>query len=121
MAIIVGDLVCMYRRKIKGMGIILEKIEDVADLAGIDSGSILRDLGTIEGYTARIKYKNEVVESATDPDAARLFLSFNAQGWCSKPKHRFARVKWFKHPSNYENTKISDEVAWYPADWLKKV
>ena len=31
----VGDLVCVYRRRKKGMGIVLEKIDDVIEGAGV--------------------------------------------------------------------------------------
>lgn len=121
MSVAIGDLVCMYRRKNKGMGLILEKVDDIAAAAGIDSHAVLQDMSEISDWSARTKYKNEVIGSATDPLSAKLFLAFNAQGWCSKPKYQFVRVKWFKPPSNYENKTTSEEVAWYPADWLRKI
>lgn len=122
MTVTVGDLVCMYRRKNKGLGLILEKVDDISEAAGIDSGAILTDLSDLkENWFEKNQYKKRVVEEATDKFAATLFLSFNGQGWCSKPKYKFVRVQWFKPPSNYENTQTSEEIAWYPADWIRKI
>ena len=45
----VGDLVCMYRRKNKGMGIVLEHVEDLIEKAEAGEGVTEPVTGSQEG------------------------------------------------------------------------
>ena len=118
----VGDLVCMYRRKNKGMGLVLDKIDNIEAVVGIDMSpsEVLEEVSTLKTYQDRAKYRSQVMQESKDPEAVKVFLSFNAQGWCRKAKYKFAKVRWFKKPSAYESNVREDET-WCPQEWLKKV
>ena len=123
--IVVGDLVCMYRRKKKGLGIVLEKVDDIAQSAGIEK-SFDEVLGELESmrdrdYKARSAYKQAVSESATNPEFVKVMLLYNGQAWNRKPKKAFVRVRWFEQPSAYEMTDLGKLEDWCPSDWLKKL
>jgi|TARA_R110000787_G_scaffold175296_1_gene287791 hypothetical protein len=117
-----GDLVCMHRRKNKGIGIVLEKIEDMPKELNMEGTleSAMQVLSQITDYNEKRIFREALVKQSANPDAAAVFLMYNAQGWCKKPKYTFARVRWFKKPSAYESN-IKEEENWCPEDWLKKL
>lgn len=117
-----GDLVCMHRRKNKGIGIVLEKIEDMPKELNMEGTleSAMQVLSQITDYNEKRILREALVKQSANPDAAAVFLMYNAQGWCKKPKYTFARVRWFKKPSAYESN-IKEEENWCPEDWLKKL
>ena len=118
----VGDLVCMYRRKNKGVGLVLEHIDDI--VAAMDTetpvNEIIETMTELKTFNERSYYRRTQIDQSKNPDAAKLFFEFNAQSWCKKPKYKFAKVRWFKKPSAYESNVREDET-WCPQDWLKKV
>jgi len=118
----VGDLVCLYRRKNKGLGIVIEKIEDASEEAGLDVplSEVITTLTSMKRYGDRIKYRDELMDRCNNPKAAKVFFTYNGHGWCKKPKYKFARIRWFKKPSAYESMS-KEEENWCPEDWLKKV
>ena len=84
----VGDLVCMYRRKNKGMGIVLEHVEDVviAAQAGITFDEFIETLEDVgHNYSRRVAYCMQLCESAKYPDKIEAALRYNAN-WAKKPK-----------------------------------
>ena len=117
-----GDLVCMHRRKNKGIGIVLEKIEDMPKELNMEGTleSAMQVLSQITDYNEKRIFREALEKQSANPDAAAVFLMYNAQGWCKKPKYTFARVRWFKKPSAYESN-IKEEENWCPEDWLKKL
>ena len=123
--IVVGDLVCMYRRKKKGLGIVLEKVDDIAQSAGIEKSfdEVLAELSAIgdRDYKARSVYKHTVSEAATNPELVKVMMLYNGQGWNRKPKKTFVRIRWFEQPSAYEMTDLGKTEDWCPSDWLKKL
>lgn len=123
--IVVGDLVCMYRRKKKGLGIVLEKVDDIAQSAGIEKSfdQVLEELAAIRDrdYNARNAYRRTVTESATNPEMVKVMMLYNGQGWNRKPKKTFVRVRWFEQPSAYEVKQSGKIEDWCPSDWLKKL
>ncbi len=120
MSIEVGDLVGFHRRKIPGMGIILEKMDNVLEECDVDRDAAFSIAENAQGRTYWEK-RNTVAElcgSVNDSHFLKLFFQFNER-WCRKPKIAFVRIKWFKPPSEYEGT-IRDEEGWYPADWVRR-
>ncbi len=117
-----GDLVCMHRRKNKGLGIVLEKIGYMPKELNMEGTleSAMQVLSQITDYNEKRILREALVKQSANPDAAAVFLMYNAQGWCKKPKYTFARVRWFKKPSAYESN-IKEEENWCPEDWLKKL
>lgn len=112
----------MHRRKNKGIGIVLEKIEDMPKELNMEGTleSAMQVLSQITDYNEKRILREALVKQSANPDAAAVFLMYNAQGWCKKPKYTFARVRWFKKPSAYESN-IKEEENWCPEDWLKKL
>ena len=120
MSVGVGDLVGFYRRKTPGMGIILEKIDDILEYCDVDRDIAFSIVENAQGRT--YWEKKSAVEELCDkktkrPASLRLFFQYNER-WCRKPKTAFVRIKWFKAASEYEGT-IRDEEGWYPADWVR--
>ena len=119
----VGDLVCMYRRKNKGVGIILEHTHDLISKAdaGVTFDEFMDALDTIGNkYDARAAYRRNLMNEAKYPDLIATCLIYNAS-WAKKPKKEFVKVRWFQAPSLYETDRIKDLEEWCPIDWLRKV
>tara|TARA_R100000808_G_C2149131_1_gene157488 strand:+ start:2926 stop:3294 length:369 start_codon:yes stop_codon:yes gene_type:complete len=120
MPVQVGDLVGFYRRKSPGMGIVLDKIDDILDHAGVDESIAFQIAENAQGRT--YWEKKSAIEELCDGQkvhstSLRLFFQYNDR-WCSKPKKSFVRIKWFKQPRAYEG-RIAENEGWYPADWVR--
>lgn len=119
----VGDLVCMYRRKKKGMGIVLQHTPDLVQMAGLDLTfeQFMTEMEMVDkDYSERTKYKNALKERAEYPELINTCLIYNA-AWAKKPKKEFVRIRWFERPSLYETGQISEQEQWCPADWVRKL
>ena len=120
----VGDLVCMYRRKKKGMGIVLEKTDDIIESANIEAtfDEVHAELIRLEkDYNGRTKYKRQLRGQSRRPELISTCLLYNGQGWAKKPKKAFVRIRWFERPSLYESSETNVDEEWCPADWLRKL
>jgi hypothetical protein len=117
-----GDLVCLYRRRKKGLGIVVERIDDILEIIKLEDPiiEVMRKAKSLS-YFDRVKYIERITKNSADPGMTSVFFAFNAQTWCKKPKYKFARVKWFKLPSAYESAQLSEDDNWCPEDWLKKI
>ena len=119
----VGDLVCMYRRKNKGMGIVLEHADDLIEKsgAGITFDEFIESLREIgSSYSDRAAYRRALKAHAKYPEMINVCLTYNAS-WAKKPKKEFVRVRWFDTPSMYETAKTKEIEEWCPIDWVKKM
>ena len=120
MPVQVGDLVGFYRRKTPGMGIILEKIDDILEYCEIDRDVAFQIAENAQGRTYWEK-KRAIEElcgtRSKSPTALRLFFQYNER-WCRKPKTSFVRIKWFRQPAAYEG-RVTEKEGWYPADWVR--
>ena len=119
----VGDLVCMYRRKNKGMGIVLEHAEDLIEKSevGLTFEQFMKDLAALgKRYDARAAYRRKLKSSAKHPDMITTCLIYNAS-WAKKPKKEFVRVRWFETPSMYETNNTKEIEEWCPIDWLRAI
>ena len=120
----VGDLICMYRRKKKGMGIVLEKTDDIIESAGVDVTfeEVHAELIRMEKfYNERSRYRKSLRNKAKRPELINTCLLYNGMGWARKPKKVFVRIRWFERPSLYESNEVSADEEWCPIDWLKKL
>jgi hypothetical protein len=120
----VGDLICMYRRKKKGMGIVLEKADDIIESAGagVTFEEVLAELLRMEKfYNERTRYKKSLLERASRPELINVCLLYNGHSWARRPKKGFVRIRWFDRPSLYETNETSADEEWCPVDWLKKL
>lgn len=119
----VGDLVCMYRRKNKGMGIVLEHTSDLIEKAeaGITFVELMEEIKQIGNkYDQRAQLRDDLKQKAKHPELIQACLIYNAS-WAKKPKKEFVRVRWFDNPSMYETKKTKDIEEWCPIDWVKKL
>ena len=119
----VGDLVCMYRRKNKGMGIVLEHTDDIIMKAeaGVTFDEFMESIKSIGGkYDERASYRRKLTAYAEHPELIHTCMIYNAS-WAKKPKKEFVKIRWFDTPSMYETTKTKDLVEWCPIDWVRRI
>ena len=119
----VGDLVCMYRRKKKGMGIVLEHTPDLIIKADVgmtfdEFNNFLLKAG--DSYDAKVAARRNLQLEAKYPELITTCMIYNAS-WAKKPKKEFVRIRWFDRPSLYETGQITEEEEWCPADWVRRV
>ena len=120
MPVQVGDLVGFYRRKTPGMGIILQKVDNILEHAGVDEHIAFQIAENAQGRT--YWEKKSAIEDLSNGEkvhstSLKLFFQYNDR-WCSKPKKSFVKIKWFKQPRAYEG-RIAENEGWYPADWVR--
>jgi hypothetical protein len=119
----VGDLVCMYRRKKKGMGIVLEHTPDIIMKADVgltfdEFNNFLLKAG--DSYDAKVAARRNLQRGAKYPELITTCMIYNAS-WAKKPKKEFVRIRWFERPSLYETGQITEEEEWCPADWVRRI
>jgi len=116
----VGDLVCMYRRRSKGMGIVTKYCPNVGDTMRENPASVMevyRDYA-VKDWRKRDQFKKTICERSTDSDLVFDFFLYNT-AFKGKLKVKFAYVQWFKKPSTYSADAIYSNVGWFPAEWLR--
>ena len=119
----VGDLVCMYRRKNKGMGIVLQYTPDIVLESGVDITfeEFMAKIREIDNkYSERASYRRKLKAYAKHPELINTCLTYNA-GWARKPKKEFVFIRWFDTPSMYETNQIKEIEEWCPIDWVRKI
>jgi hypothetical protein len=120
MPVQVGDLVGFYRRKTPGMGIILQKVDNILEHAGVDEDVAFQIAENAQGRT--YWEKKSAIQDLCDGQqvhstSLKLFFQYNEK-WCRKPKTTFVKIKWFKQPGAYEG-RMTEKEGWYPADWVR--
>jgi hypothetical protein len=120
MPVQVGDLVGFYRRKTPGMGIVLQKVDDILKYAGVDEDVAFQIAENAQGRT--YWEKRSAIQDLCDgreihSTSLKLFFQYNEK-WCRKPKKAFVKIKWFKKPAAYEG-RMTESEGWYPADWVR--
>jgi hypothetical protein len=132
MAISIGDAVTLYRRDHPGIGMAVEKIEDIT----LEYGNIDKDLQTLifswnigkDFRTKNYAISDFIEKSGLSEDLAMSFLTSNGfyrYARSTPPKNinkinkRFVKVFWFIKPSNYNIKIIKHNIDWYPTEWLK--
>ena len=125
-----GDLVCLYRRKTPGLGIVMDREDDTYEkLESNPNYYVFMDLyvGATNWRAKKKACDYLLLNSGLDEDLVYAFLICNsfygangAPSW-KKFKRDFILVKWFTLPSNYESDRIHKDILWLPTDWFKKV
>ena len=113
----IGELVCMPRRRTKGMGIVLgistpdtEIIQSLLEIANMSTS-----------WEERINKEQLLLEKVED----REFIS-NVMTHCTDQTGRslrrvFAKVHWFRSPSYYTMDRLPNGEKWVPLIWLKNL
>ena len=123
----VGDLVCIPRRKNKGLGIVLKHVEDITkeidtfkDEFWVSHAQMIKDGRESSGLLLDLRKsaRTHLLEASPERDLLEAYFQYN-NSWCPKNKKSFIYIKWFKHPSFYENARCSDKEQWHPTDWAK--
>jgi len=116
----VGDLVCMFRRRKAGLGIVLEYHPDVGVCMEREPREVYETYKDFEikDWRSRDEYKKRVCAESCNPDLVFDFFLYNA-AFAGKLKTSFAFVRWVKKPSTYEADAVYSHVGWFPAEWLK--
>ena len=117
-----GDLVGFYRRKIPGMGIVLDKIDNILDHCEVDADVAFQIASNAEGRTyleKKLAVDTLCNNTSKNPKDLQVFFHYN-QKWCAKPKVSFVKVKWFKQTAAYDRG-VSETQGWYPADWVRSI
>ena len=121
----VGDLVCIPRRKNKGLGIVLKHVKDITkeidtfkDEFWVSHAQMIKEGKSGELSDLRKNARIHLLEASPERDLLEAYFQYN-NSWCPKNKKSFIYIKWFKHPSFYENARSREEEQWHPADWAK--
>ena len=111
----IGELVCLYRRKHKGLGIILAK--------GTINPHEIQILETAKksDWQKKSKLKQKLLREAADQDLLEAAFTYNLWQTNAKLKKDFVYIKWLHRPSEYEQTKTSADADWFPLDWVGRV
>ena len=115
-----GDLVFMFRRRSKGLGIVVEYVNSIEEVLGANAREVFskyQSFSTKEWHQ-RDEFRNQICMRATDHDLAFDFFIYNI-AFKGKLKTKFAYVKWFKNPSTFAANGLHAESGWIPARWLK--
>lgn len=116
----VGDLVCMYRRRSKGLGVVLKYCSDIGACMDEDPETVMevyRDFA-IKDWRRREEFKKQICQKSKDPELVFDFFLYNT-AYKGKLKTKFAFVEWVKKPSNHSVDVVYSRNGWYPADWLR--
>ena len=122
----IGDLVCMFRRRAPGLGIVLKKRNTDKVLGEFALEETLQYLKQSGDYrtknNTRAKLFNEIEKKINreGKELAKVYLEYN-NGWDMKLKKDFVYVKWFNSPSEYEVEKMHQQTCWVPAEWVRSV
>lgn len=125
-----GDLVCLFRRKTPGIGIVMRRHDSV--LEELQEGSYYQFF--MDMYLDAINWRARkkacdylIINSELDEDLVYAFLlnnSFFGMGgtpnW-KNMKSDFIYVRWFSSPSNYEASRLEKDILWLPTEWFKKL
>jgi hypothetical protein len=121
----VGDLVCIPRRKNKGLGIVLKHVKDITkeidtfkDEFWVSHAQMIKEGKSGELSDLRKSARIHLLEASPERDLLEAYFQYN-NSWCPKNKKSFIYIKWFKHPSYYENARCRAKEQWHPADWAK--
>ena len=104
MAITIGDLVSLHRRKKPGIGIVIGHVPDLKNSLFL----LFEDqsVGSAALWAAHQRYNKANHSSQSPPE----FIHIN-----------FAQVNWTERPSEYHQKMKHDNIEWLPTSWLKKI
>tara|TARA_R110000824_G_scaffold70902_5_gene181787 strand:+ start:2736 stop:3134 length:399 start_codon:yes stop_codon:yes gene_type:complete len=125
----IGDLVHMHRRIVPGLGLVLNRQDDLKKYAGFDCDLFVMRSRIEEEEPSDDSYISlnfwgdieKCSKKSTYPDAARAYVEHNHYGAIKKERIKFVQVKWFHKPSDYTNSEVFHAVGWYPLSFLRSL
>ena len=111
----------MYRRKEKGLGVLIRYIESIEECLGIDPVQVLAKYRgySIKEWRKRDLYRQRICAQASDPDLAFDFFVYNI-AFEDTLKVSFGEVQWFKLPSTFNVEGVSARRGWFPISWIRQ-
>jgi len=118
--LVVGDLVCMFRRRSKGLGIVMHYCADIEECMKRNPEEVMESYRefAIKDWRRRDDFKKMICRDSCDSDLVFDFFLYNT-AFKGKLKTKFAFVKWFKKPSTYSADAVYSLTGWFPAEWLR--
>tara|TARA_R110002020_G_scaffold95382_5_gene228963 strand:- start:533 stop:889 length:357 start_codon:yes stop_codon:yes gene_type:complete len=110
-----GDLVCLYRRKHKGIGIVLNK-ETLND----EKIKII-EIAQKADWKQKEQLKRKALIEAPQRGLIEAAFLYNLWQTNAKLKKDFVYIKWFQCPSEYEQTRTTTDADWFPMDWVGRI
>ncbi len=114
----VGDLVCLHRRKHKGVGIVLRR-----SLLSPHQMRLIKEAKSLDGMKWKEKERLQQKALLTTKDVELIEAAFLYNLWQRNAalKEEFVYIKWFQRPSEYVQTKTSTDADWFPLDWVARI
>lgn len=116
-----GDLVFMFRRRKKGLGVVLHYLHNIEECMGeppIDVLKIYRSY-PVKEWRKRDAYRQSICSKSSNPDLVFDFFVYNT-AFQETVKVSFVEVQWFKAPSTFNVDGLSAVRGWFPSQWVKK-
>ena len=111
----IGDLVCLYRRKHKGVGIVLEK-------ATLTEAKLeIIEIAKTAPWNEKENLKRKALNGSGDKGIIEAAFLYNLWQKNAKLKKDFVYIKWLQRPSEYDQLKTTADADWFPADWVGRI
>ena len=116
-----GDLVFMFRRRKKGLGVVLRYVHSIEECIGRNPGHILHVYRSypIKEWRKRDAYRQSICSQSSNPDLVFDFFVYNT-AFQETLKVSFVEVQWFNAPSTFNVDGLSALRGWFPSQWVKK-
>lgn len=111
----VGDLVCLYRRKRKGVGLVLETATISDEKIKIIESAKEAD------WKRKGDLQQQVLNTADNKSLIEAAFLYNLWQSNAKTKKHFVYIKWLQRPSEYEQTKTTADADWFPVEWVGRI
>ena len=111
----VGELVCLYRRKHKGVGIVLEK-ETLTN----EKIKII-EIAQKADWKQKQELKQKALRNTQQKSLIEAAFLYNLWQKNAKLKKEFVYIKWLQRPSEYEQIKTTADADWFPVDWVGRI
>ena len=127
-----GSLVTLYRRINPGIGMVVEKIDDIfsvskngqKDLEKLirswNNGNNLKTRNyAISNFIEESEIEDNLVISFLQSNGFYRYSQVNPKKNICKIKKTFVKIFWFSNPSDYNIKIIRRNIDWFPMEWLK--
>tara|TARA_Y100001937_G_C7097558_1_gene320836 strand:- start:176 stop:601 length:426 start_codon:yes stop_codon:yes gene_type:complete len=127
-----GDLITLYRRSQPGLGVIIEKVDDVISISKNGEENLkklITEWNDGKDFRTRNRAISNFIEDTGLDDALVIsFLQSNKfyRYSLGKPvknikniKKTFVKIFWISKPSDYNVKIVRRNIDWFPIDWLR--
>jgi len=127
----IGDIACLYRRDSPGVGMVIDKIDNIIDneVIEVELQALIADWNHGNDFRSRNHAISRFIDkSGLGEDLVMAFLTSNGFYRYSRQAPRknmnkinksYIKIFWMMKPSNYNIKIIRRNIDWFPAKWLK--